>query len=60
MNDSLERVNTGKRDSEQTAKQATQRGFTLPELLFVAWALICVSLAGAVVWAAIHFISKFW
>lgn len=33
-----------------------QRGFTLPELVF----LIAFVAAGGLVYAAIHFIAKFW
>jgi prepilin-type N-terminal cleavage/methylation domain-containing protein len=36
------------------------RGFTLTELLFAIVVLLVLALFGGMVWAAIHFISKFW
>lgn len=37
-----------------------QQGFTLPELLIAMWVVFVVSIAGGLIYAAVHFISKFW
>lgn len=37
-----------------------QRGFTVVELLTAVSAIASLALIGLVVWAAFHFISKFW
>ena len=37
-----------------------QLGFTLNEILVCVWALFCLCLAVGAIYAAIHFISKFW
>lgn len=37
-----------------------QRGFTLFEFAFVLALIIGVGISGTVIYAAIHFISKFW
>lgn len=37
-----------------------QQGYTLAELLFVIWGVVILCLIGAGIYAAVHFISKFW
>jgi type II secretory pathway pseudopilin PulG len=37
-----------------------QMGYTLAELVMVIWILLCLVGAGFLVYAAIHFILKFW
>lgn len=36
------------------------RGFKAALCIWVVWALICLSLLGAAIYTAIHFIGKFW
>ena len=37
----------------------TQRGFSLPELMFVLFFLLATAAAGGIVYVVIHFIAKF-
>jgi len=37
-----------------------QKGFTVVEMLVCIWFLLCVSVVVGVLYAAFHFISKFW
>lgn len=37
-----------------------QRGFTLFELGICLWFLLCLALAGGIIYTVIHFVSKFW
>ena len=37
-----------------------QKGFTLFELLFVVWGLVCLAIGGGILYAIFHFVAKFW
>jgi prepilin-type N-terminal cleavage/methylation domain-containing protein len=37
-----------------------QKGFTLPEMLFVIWFVILVIILGGGAYIGLHFIAKFW
>jgi len=40
--------------------QRHDRGYTLTELLIALWAFLCIGMAGGAIWAAVHYIHKFW
>lgn len=37
-----------------------QRGFTIHEVLLLLLALVCLALVAGAVYAAVHFITKYW
>jgi prepilin-type N-terminal cleavage/methylation domain-containing protein len=48
------------RSTQRFTQKSTQKGFTLLELIIVIAMLGAISFGGFMVYAACHFIAKFW